>query len=67
MKYRPDFPARYTSIQEARNHCKAFLWWYNHEHYHCGIGYHHPADVHYGHIEGVYQTRAEVLGRRLPP
>lgn len=61
LKYRPDFPDRFTSIQEARRHCKAFFWWYNHEHYHSGIGWHHPADVHYGHTEQVRQARAEVL------
>lgn len=61
LKYRPDFPDRFTSIEEARAHCKAFFWWYNHEHYHCGIGWYHPADVHYGRMEGVYQARAQVL------
>ncbi len=61
LKYRPDFPDRFTSIEEARAHCRAFFWWYNEEHYHSGVGWHHPADVHYGRIEGVYQARAEVL------
>jgi putative transposase len=61
LKYRPDFPDRFTSVEEARNHCKAFFWWYNHEHYHCGIGWHHPVDVHYGRIEAVRAARADVL------
>lgn len=61
LKYRPDFPDRFGSIEHARNHCKTFFSWYNHQHYHSGIGYHHPADVHYGQTESVYQARAEVL------
>jgi putative transposase len=61
LKYRPDFPDRFTSIEEARAHCKAFFWWYNQEHYHSGIAWHHPADVHYGRIERVHAARADVL------
>lgn len=29
LKYRPDFPDRFTSIEQARLHCKGFFWWYN--------------------------------------
>jgi putative transposase len=61
FKYRPDFPDRFTSIEEARAHCKAFFWWYNHEHYHSGVAWHHPADVHYGRVAQVRQARADVL------
>jgi putative transposase len=52
---------RFTSIEEARAHSRAFFWWYNEEHYQSGVGWHHPADVHYGRVGGVYQARAEVL------
>jgi putative transposase len=61
LKYRPDFPDRFTSVQQARAHCKAFFWWYNHEHYHSGVAWHHPADVHYGRVEHVHAVRADVL------
>lgn len=61
LKYRPDFPDRFTSIEQARQHCKAFFGWYNHEHYHSGIAWHHPAHVHHGHVEDVHRARAEVL------
>src|SRR5262249_38617802 len=36
-------------------------WWYNHEHYHSGIAWHHPADVHHGRVEQVHAARADVL------
>lgn len=61
LKYRPDFPDRFTSLEEARRHCKAFFWWYNQEHYHSGIAWHHPTDVHYGRVDQVHAARADVL------
>jgi putative transposase len=61
LKYRPDFPDRFGSIEDARAFCQRFFTWYNTEHYHCGIGYHHPIDVHYGHADTVHTSRAKVL------
>ena len=37
LKYRPDFPARFGSIEDARAHCQEFFRWYNTEHRHSGI------------------------------
>jgi transposase InsO family protein len=48
MKYRPDFPDRFGSIEDARTHCQAFFAWYNDQHCHSGIGYMTPHSVHYG-------------------
>jgi putative transposase len=61
LKYRPDFPDRFGSIADARGFCQRFFTWYNTEHYHSGIGYHHPIDVHYGHADNVRADRAHVL------
>jgi putative transposase len=61
LKYRPDFPDRFGSIEDARAFCRRFFTWYNTEHYHSGIGWHHPADVHYGRVADVYRARADVL------
>jgi len=61
LKYRPDFPDQFDSIQHARTFCQAFFGWYNTDHYHSGIGYHHPVDVHYGHAQAVRDARADVL------
>ena len=52
LKYRPDFPARFGCIEDARAHCQAFFAWYNTEHRHSGIGYMTPHSVHYGHAAG---------------
>jgi putative transposase len=61
MKYRPTFPDRFGSFQDAHAFCGRFFGWYNHEHRHSGVGFHTPADVHYGRAELVRTQRAEVL------
>ena len=61
LKYRPDFPERFSSIEDARRHCQVFFPWYNDEHRHTGLGLHTPADVHYGLAEAVRDKRAGVL------
>ena len=61
LKYRPDFPDRFDSIEAARLFCRAFFAWYNDEHHHTGLGLHTAADVHYGTAEQTRQKRAGVL------
>jgi putative transposase len=61
LKYRPDFPARFDSIQAARAHCQRFFTWYNHTHRHSGLGLHTAADVHHGHAHTVRAQRAVIL------
>jgi putative transposase len=61
MKYRPEFPERFGSFQDAHAFCSRFFGWYNDEHRHSGIGFHTPADVHYGRAELVRAQRADVL------
>ena len=43
LKYRPDFPERFGSIQDARAYCHGFFAWYNTEHHHGGLGLLTPA------------------------
>lgn len=61
LKYRPDFPDTFGSVADARVFCRGFFTWYNTAHYHSGIGYHHPIDVHYGRSDTVRDARADVL------
>jgi putative transposase len=61
LKYRPAFPARFDSIDQARAFCREFFDWYNQQHRHCGIGLMTPATVHHGHAEQVHADRALVL------
>ena len=48
LKYRPDFPARFGSLEDARAFCKDFFDWYNVEHRHAGLALLTPHDVHHG-------------------
>ena len=61
LKYRPEFPGRFGSIEDARAFCQRFFHWYNHQHRHSGIGFHTPADVHFGRAAGLRLERAQVL------
>ena len=61
LKYRPEFPDRFDSIEQAREFCRGFFRWYNHEHRHSGIGLMTPAAVHYGQAQELYHQRAVVL------
>lgn len=61
LKYRPEFPARFTSIEHARQHCRAFVDWHNHQHRHSGIALMTPAAVHHGHADRLHADRAGVL------
>ncbi len=61
LKYRPDFPARFGCIEDARAHCRAFFHWYNREHRHSSLGLLTPDTVHYGRAEAVAAARSVVL------
>lgn len=61
MKYRPDFPARFGCIEDARAHCRAFFAWYNTTHRHSGIGYMTPHSVHDGRADALRLARQVTL------
>lgn len=61
LKYRPDFPDQFGSVQHARTFSQTFFGWYNHDHRHSGIGLHTPADVHYGRAGAIRAARANTL------
>jgi putative transposase len=61
LKYRPEFPKRFGCFQDSRSFCHSFFNWYNSCHYHCGIGFFTPEDVHYGRTDEIIKKRQEVL------
>ena len=61
MKYRPEFPDRFGSIQDSRAFCQQFFQWYNEEHRHSGIALLTPAMVHFGEAGNVLAQRQAVL------
>jgi putative transposase len=61
LKYRPEFPERFASYEEARAFCIAFFAWYNDEHYHSGLEMLTPASVHFGRAGPILAQRALTL------
>ena len=61
LKYRPEFPERFGSIEDARAFCQGFFPWYNQEHHHSGIALLTPTMLHYGMAGEVIDRRQKVL------
>jgi putative transposase len=61
LKYRPGFPDRFDSIEQARAFARSFFTWYNEEHRHSGIGLMTPAAVHEQRAVAIQADRARVL------
>jgi putative transposase len=61
LKYRPEFPGRFESIQQAEKFCQNFFHWYNSRHYHSGILFLRPSTVHFGLADYTLKDRNQVL------
>ena len=61
IKYRPDYPDRFGAIEDARDFFERLFEWYHHQHHHSALGWHTPADVHFGRAELVRAQRARTL------
>jgi len=61
LKYRPDYPDRFGSIDPARQWARTFFGGYNNDHYHSGLNLLTPASVHYGEVHQVQQQRQAVM------
>lgn len=61
MKYMPEFPGRFGSIQDSRVFCRSFFDYYNLEHRHSGIALMTPKALHYGLAEGIQTERSQTL------
>lgn len=61
MKYCPQFPDRFGSLEDALHFCRRFFAWYNKDHYHSGICWLVPSVVHHGQAEAVLAQRHATL------
>jgi putative transposase len=61
LKYRPEFPDRFGSLEHGRSFCQEFFRWYNTEHRHSSIGLLTPEMVHHGRTKEVIAARRRVL------
>ncbi len=61
LKYRPGYPERFGSLEDARAFCREFFAWYNTEHRHSGIAMLTPESVHENTHPEIIQSRARTL------
>jgi putative transposase len=61
LKYRPEFPDRFGSLDHAVGIAQLLFGWYNTEHHHSALGFLTPEDVHHGRAEIVLAQRQSVL------
>jgi putative transposase len=61
LKYCPQFPERFGSIEDGRAFGQVFFPWYNQEHRHSGLAFLTPAVVHFGQAATVRVHRQQVL------
>jgi putative transposase len=61
LKYRPGYPERFGSIEDARLFCRDFFTWYNTQHRHSGIAMVTPENVHYNTHQKILSDRSLTL------
>jgi putative transposase len=61
LKYSPEYPERFASIEEATNFFRELFIKYNNHMYHSGIQMLTPATVHYGQATEIIKQRQTVL------
>ena len=61
LKYRPAYPKRFGSYEDALSYCRDFFAWYNRYHRHAGIAMLTPEVVHHGSAHAVLAARQRVL------
>ncbi len=59
LKYRPLYPGKFSSIEDAKHWVKGFVHWYNYDHMHSGISYVTPFERHYGKDTEILKARRE--------
>jgi len=61
LKYSPEFPDRFGSLQDTRSFLGDFFLWYNTMHHHSALGWLTPYDVHHGLAETRRAAREAAL------
>jgi putative transposase len=60
MKYRPNYPGTFTTLEEARSYVDSYVPWYNENHKHSGIALFSPNEVHDGSWHTLWEARMQV-------
>jgi putative transposase len=62
LKYRPQTPERFGSLEHSQSWGRQIIPWYNTVHYHSGVADLTPASVHYGRGDQILKERDKVMG-----
>ena len=65
LKYCPEFPGKFESIEEAERFCQIFFNFYNNSFYHSGILFLKPISVHAGKADEILQARHVFLMQKF--
>ncbi len=57
LKYQPELPKRFQTIDEARTFCRRFFAWHNEDHRHAGFGLMTPNQIHFGQTDTINVDR----------
>lgn len=61
MKYQPDYPRRFDSIEHARAWCEDYVDWYNFRHHHIALNGFTPSQVFTEQHQALAKARQDVL------
>ncbi len=61
LKYRPEYPGRFGSYEDAHAYCCDLFPWYNHEHRHSALCWLTPAAVHHGRADAILDARQRTM------
>jgi len=61
LKYLPEFPVHFKSLEHAKQFLAGFFYQYNYVHLHSGIGWHTPSSVHFGPADAIDEARQQTL------
>jgi transposase InsO family protein len=61
MKYQPDYPGRFGTVEHARAWLQEFFRWHNNDHHHSGLALFTPAEVFFERVSAVHAVRQEAL------
>lgn len=61
LKYHPEMPDRFGSVQDGRSFFSSLFDWYNDRHRHSSLALLTPSDVHHGRTAAVIEMRQRAL------
>jgi transposase InsO family protein len=65
LKYCPEFPGKFESIEEAEQFCQIFFNFYNNNFYHSGVLFLKPISVHSGKANEILHARHDFLMQKF--